>query len=286
MLRRVLPLVILSCIGLTSPGCAVMMRGSGHEGGSGALSDAALLARPDSASKTRRKIPPPDVGYTTPSHAEERATGEPGFTARTEPGPPSDANTAGPVAASTHRPLLASLVAGGGALGGADYDGFSTAGLSLGGYPQPRLRVDCTGTINRVRFTGEGLLGQAFTHSGELNLDLSLRYYLTRDHTLLGLYLLAGIGMGALFWDYAKPVTVVENGARKTLTDDRINYYSLYGGAGISLLQTRYVHVGGNLIGGTRLYGDHTGSGLQNNLLKTTGFVRAMIEVSFRVGGS
>ena len=102
----------------------------------------------------------------------------------------------------------------------------------------------------------------------------------------MGLYPEIGVGTGTLFWDYAKPVTVIENGAPRTLGGDQLNYFSVFGGAGISLLQTRYVHVGGNLIGGARFYGWHTRSGLENNMLKTTGFVKALVELSFRVGAS
>ena len=81
-------------------------------------------------------------------------------------------------------------------------------------------------------------------------------------------------------------VTITEDGRPKTLRDDRINYFSCFGGAGMSLLQTRYVHVGGNVVGGVRFYGWHTDSGLENNLLETTGFMKALLEISFRVGST
>jgi hypothetical protein len=175
-------------------------------------------------------------------------------------------------------PLLASVVAGGGTLGGTDYDGFKTVGIALGGYAGPRVRLDLLGTFNGVDFNGEGLLGQALKNSLELSLDLTARYYLTDDHTFMGLYPEAGMGTGTLFWDYAKPVTVIENDEPKTLTDDRLNYFSLFGGVGVSLMQTRYVHIGGNLIGGVRFYGWHTASGLENNILRTTGYGKALVE--------
>ena len=280
MVRHARAVALLACLAFSASGCAVMMMGEGHESGSGALSDVAVQARTDST--TRTKARPPDVGYTVPPPAE------PVMVVVAEPGP-GIASVSAPVVPAPRpptprtRPLFVGLVGGGGALGGHDYDGFAVGGLSVGGYPQPQLRVDGTATVTDVNFTGEGLLGQAFTHAEDLNLDVTVRYYLTKDKTLMGVYPLAGAGTGTLFWDYGKPVTVIENGAPRTLGDDRINYFSFFGGAGMSLVQTRFLHLGGNLSGGVRFYGRHAESGLKNDLLKTTGYFKALIELSFRV---
>lgn len=284
MSRRAIHLVLLSCLAFCASGCAVMMLGEGHEGGSGTLSRAAAQARADSTTRTRAR--PPDVGYTVPPSVEVGVTAEagpaPGMALGTEPGIAPVAPAPRPPTPRT-RPLYAGLVCGGGALNGQDYDGFGTVGLSFGGYPQPQVRVDGTATADGLGFRNQGSLDQAFKEPFELNLDITVRYYLTRDRTLMGIYPLAGVGTGTLFWDYARPVTVIEDGQPRQLGDDRINYFSFFGGAGMSLLQTRYVHVGGNLSGGVRFYGRHTESGLKNDLFKTTGYVRALIELSFRV---
>jgi len=261
-----------------------MMAEQGHEGGSGRLSDAATQARADST--TRFKVPPADVGYTTLPPVTESDASETTIEPGLAPGvAPADVHV-GSGSSTRTLPFLASLVAGGGTLGGADYDGYKTVGIALAGYPGPRVRLDLTGTFNGVEFNGEGLLGQALKNSFELSLDVTLRYYLTSEHTFMGLYPAVGLGTGTLFWDYAKPVTVIEDGEPKTLSDDRLNYFSLFGGVGMSLIQTRYVHIGGSLLGGARFYGWHTSSGLENNILKTTGYGKALFEVAFRVGSS
>jgi hypothetical protein len=276
MLRHAASLVVLSCLAFCASGCAVMMLGEGHEGGSGSLSDVAAQARRDST--TRTKAPPPDVGTTVPPATEL------GVTAESEPAPgiaPEAETPRAPMPKT--RPLFVGLVGGGGAFGGQDYDGFTAGGLAFGGYPQPQVRVDGTVTFNDITFKNHGYLGQAFTEAGEMNLDVTVRYYLTRDRTFMGIYPLAGIGTGTLFWDYARPVTVTENGADKTLTEDQLNYFSFFGGAGMSLMQTRWLHLGANLSGGVRFYGRHSESGLKNDMLKTTGYFKALIELSFRV---
>jgi hypothetical protein len=280
-MRHLAIAALLVSLALGSSGCAVLMMGAGHEDGSGSLSDAARQATRDSTDRKRER--PPDVGYTVPPTVEvgaEVSASEPAE--GIEPLTPTETPIPPVPAPRTHR-LFGGLVLGGGALGGREYDGFSTAGLCFGGYPEPRVRVDGTATINGIAFREQAYLYHAFQNTTELSLDLTVRYYLTPDQTFMGAYPLAGVGTGTLFWDYDKPVTVIEDGVPKHLDSDRINYFSLFGGAGVSLMQFRYVHVGGNLIGGVRFYGWHTGSGLDNDMLRPTGYLKALIEISFRV---
>ena len=290
MLKPVVTCMMILALGVSVTGCAVMsMFGNDHEGGSGRLSEAAAQASPDSL--RRYKVPPPDVGYVTPKsgpvHSEEAGPIE-ALDSVAESGQGSHSNS-GAVSADSlpprrKLPRLLSLQAGGGAFGGNEYDGFQTFGLAIGGYPASRLRVDLSGSFEIVNFTGEGLLGASLEDAIELNLDLTLRYYLTPDRTFVGIYPEFGLGTGTLFWDYAKPVTITEDGKSKTIDSDRVNYFSLFGGAGMSLVQTKYMHLGGNLIGGVRFYGWTTGSGLENDIIKPTGYAKALLELSFRVG--
>lgn len=181
-------------------------------------------------------------------------------------------------AARQARPLYAGLVFGGGSLSGRDYDGFGTLGLSLGGYLRPRVRIDGMVTLDGLEFKQPGAISDAFTEAGEMSLDVTLRYDLTR-----GIYPLAGMGVGTMFWDYTKPVTVIEEGAPRAVGYDGIFYGSIFGGAGMTLLSTRYLTLGSSLTGGVRLYGGSMGSGLKNDLLKATGFTKFLLEVNCRI---
>ena len=59
---RIMVVIALGLVQCGSSGCALMMFGPGHEGGSATLSDAASAARPDTGRKVRepREL---DVGY-------------------------------------------------------------------------------------------------------------------------------------------------------------------------------------------------------------------------------
>ncbi len=306
---RALSFATLCLLACCCSGCAVLMPLSGHEGGSASLSDAI-------AQDSTRKVRPLDVGHTTPPVVEVAPV-----EAAPEPPPPPEPSSistpaeldsaaaasgadslasapdagiapgvhapAAPKKEVVQQPILIGLVGAGGALGGRIYDGYGFLGISVGGFVGPHLRVDGIASFGGFDFTDESVLGHHLKDPIELNLDVAVRYYPTAGHTFMGLYALAGAGTGTLFWSYATPVLVEEDGELKKVDTDQLNHFSLFGGAGISLVQTRHLHVGTNLVGGVRFYGWHTGSGLRNDMLKTTGFFRVAVEaqIQFVPGG-
>ena len=105
---------------------------------------------------------------------------------------PGEGAEGGSVPAARHaapkpRHLYAGLVLGGGSLSARDYDGFGTLGLSLGGYPRPRIRVDGTATFGGLAFLPESTLGRAFQNAetAELGLEITARYDPPREDALL-----------------------------------------------------------------------------------------------------
>src|SRR5262249_8200447 len=120
-------------------------------------------------------------------------------------------------------------VAGGGGLGGQEFEGFGLGGVgtrALAPAPPP------AGPRPRAlspHLSATSLAGQGLTDELELAADVSARYYLTPPHTFLGLYPLAGMRFGTLFWSYRTPVNVIADGAPKTIEDDYLNYFALYG---------------------------------------------------------
>jgi hypothetical protein len=213
------------------------------------------------------------VGGSTPAAGDSAEAGVPPFS------PPARR------AASRPRRLYAGVVFGGGGWTSEDNDGFGTAGLSLGGYPRPRIRVDGTATFSGVAFLPDSGLGRAFRNAeaAEIGLDLTARYAPIDDEARLRIYPLVGVGAGTMFWNYAKPITAIEDGASRAVGYDGIFYFSFYGGIGAALVLTPYLTVGGNLTGGTRLYDQNMGSGVRNDLLKPTGFARILFEANYRL---
>lgn len=239
---------------LSASSCALLGSDEERYFGDASMSDAARAARDDSTK--HRTL---DVGDTWPAPQVQTYEGDAALGIADQAGPEVTAATSDD---GVDRWVFGA-VAGGGALGGAAYDGYGFGGIDVGAYPggAGRWRVDVAGTIGGLNFTGHSLAGQAYRNEVELALDISGRYYLTPAHTFVGAYPLAGIRFGTLFWDYANPVSVVENGRRKDVRSDFINHFSIYGGAGVSLVQLRHLQMGAHLTAGVRFYGWDTDAG-------------------------
>ena len=140
------------------------------------------------------------------------------------------------------RGLHAGIVTGGGAISGGAFDGFGIAGIQISGYPAPRPRVDLMFLGLPTRFTWQGSHAGGLENEIDLAADGSARYYLTPDHSPIGVYPLAGFRFWTLFWDYANPIFV----------DD----------------------------GGVRFYDGHTQEGLRNDSFHASNFVQVMLETT------
>ena len=287
VLRHTVCLVLFVCLPSCASACAVMTLGEGYKGDSAPLAEAAIQVRPDSM--TNSSALRPGVGDSLPPVRPLVVAGTaparpPGMAPGAEAGVPP-VFPAARRAVPQPRRLYAGLVFGGDPLSGRDYDGFGTVGLSLGGYPRPRIRVDGTARFSGVAFLPDSALGKAFqdAEAAEFGLDLTARYDPLQDETLIRVYPLVGVGCGTMFWNYAKPVTVIQEGARTTVGYDGIFYFTYFAGLGMALALTPYLTVGGSVTGGTRLYDHSMGSGLKNDLLKPTGFGKVLLELNYQV---
>lgn len=271
MIRR---LAVLALLALALPGCALISESPAHVGGHATLGDAAAAANPDSSRKQKRL----DVGYTIPPESASEVSIS---SSSSEAGGPESLTAEDDGGGGNHAGVLG-VVAGGGAIGGASYDGFGEFGLDLGFYLGSRSRLDLIGAISPIQFADESIAGQSFLDEFDLTLDVSVRYYLTPPHTFLGVWPVAGMRFGTLFWDYAKPVPIVEDGVPRTVDSDQIDHFSLYGGLGLSLVQARHFQIGTQLTGGARLYGGDTRNGFSNTLFADVGFLQVRCEAMYR----
>jgi hypothetical protein len=277
----IVPILLLVLL-LGAPGCALLGSDKDRYFGEASLSDAAREARRDSTEKGRAL----DVGIAVPTYVTE----EPVTTALEVSDASDGADAGGPGVGGDVDRLHLGLVVGGGTLGGQSYDGYGLVGIDVGVYfgsqvagaAAGRWRTDIVGTIGLPRFAGESIAGESFDNEVELALDVSARYYLTPGHTFVGAYPLAGIRFGTLFWDYARPLTVIENGELRTIKADYINYFAFYGGMGVSLVQVRHMQLGTHLTAGVRLYGWDTDEGFSNDFFPATGFGSVTLEAVYR----
>lgn len=278
-IRSGLAMLALAFAALSSTGCAVLNFGEvGHEGGDATLGQAAAMAADSANTKKDRPL---DVGYTTPpvvatevgvAAAEPLAPG-----GEVQPGIPLQKEAPNPF----RRPVFG-LGLNLGTFGGDSYDGFGGLAISGGGYPDDQLRIDLILRADGVDFNGQSLLGQALVDAMDFKLEVMARYELTKGWTFMSLYPVLGLGTGTLFWNYAKPVPVVEDGVVRYVNDDHINHFYGYLGLGFAGLRTRHVLLDVIASGGGRIYGWHTYNGFSNDLLPSVGFAQVQFELAFR----
>lgn len=279
MHRALFTIAVFALLAGAATGCAVLAPGTGSSGGTATLGDAVAAATADTTTKVRNM----DVGYQTPPDVSASI-----MISEPEPSTPTAESSSVPAGPPRPRPAsygdhpLFGLVGGMGFLGGGDYDRTEQFGITGGNFGARNWRWDVLAFGTDVAFDGESRLGRAFKNALDVELDVTGRYYITDPHTFMGAYALAGLGTGTMFWNYAQRIPVVKDGQATTVGDDHINHFDFFTGAGMSILQVRHLHVGGNLVGGVRIYGWHTYNGFENDELPTTGFARVLLEFEFR----
>jgi len=104
-------------------------------------------------------------------------------------------------------------------------------------------------------------LARNATDLGEAGLEAGFRAYLTPDHTLMGSYLVGGLRIGEISWRYRDPI---DGGP--------------FLGVGVSVLQTRFLHVGASVTAGIRFTRGKTSEDFNNDIFKDVGFYQWNLE--------
>jgi len=265
--------VALFLLGMAASSCAII-GGSPPEryGGGATLTQAAKEAARDSTEKRKRL----DVGDEVPPAWGGTEVGVSGTNELSE----TQSASGGGGASPAH--FVIGAVAGGGSLGGQEFEGYGFGGLDLGMFVSDRWRLDLGLLVLSPNLSATSVAGQGLKDEMELAADFSARYYLTPPHTFLGVYPLVGMRFGTLFWSYRSPINVIADGGPKTIEDDYLNYFSMYGGLGVSLVQTRNFLTGVHLTGGYREYDENTFEGFRNTLFPTTGYSQLTFEMTLK----
>jgi hypothetical protein len=190
------------------------------------------------------------------------------------------------VQASSRDPWHIGLVFGGGSLTGDEVDGFLITGVQGGVFfIQDRARVDIRGLVMPTNLTAASGIAGGLQDEVEFAFDVAARLYATPAHTFMGLYGTGGLRLGILTFRYKNPILVDDGfGDIDTIHGDNIKYLAPFLGFGVTLMQTRFVHVGGNLTGGYKFYEGITGEGFSNDVLDDEFFAQVMLNLTLVFG--
>ena len=89
--------------------------------------------------------------------------------------------------------------------------------------------------------------------------------------------------IGSTDWKYRDPVELTtEDGGVYRVTEDWVLDGGPFVGAGVSILQTRHVHLGASFMTGIRFTKSTTDQGLENDLFQDVGWYQWNLEGSIR----
>ena len=144
-------------------------------------------------------------------------------------------------------------------------------------YPKDRIRIDIHGSIHGAPVQETSSLSEALDGGVVLlGLKLDFNFYTTPSHTFIGQYFIFGIGYTYMQWHYANEVVmdydIIEN--------DALDGLELYTGAGIHLIQTRFLNLGAELTPGVIFWLGRTAEGFDNDVFKPFWYIRLDFKLS------
>ncbi len=153
--------------------------------------------------------------------------------------------------------------------------GFSSFTIMYGGYLKKRIRLDIGLYYGNGKRGNQQNIQEGINSINEVGGEANGRFYITSDHTLMGIYLLGGIRWGLMSWSYTNGIEIPnEDGGIDTISSDMVEMWTYFAGLGISLLQTKVVHLGACATAGFRASKDTTFEDFDNNVFKDVGETR------------
>ena len=166
-------------------------------------------------------------------------------------------------------------------LAGDAIQSFSNYTLMYSWYTQPRYRAHAGFYYGRGKVGSQANVKDGLRWISEAGVDVGSRGYFTPEHSLLGVYALVGIRVGAMYWSYNTALeSVADDGTPEQISKDGLMIFVPYAGIGTSLLQTKSVHLGVNFTVGGRLTVDKTFKNYENDVFPHVGEYKLNIEAS------
>jgi hypothetical protein len=172
------------------------------------------------------------------------------------------------------------LTAGGGWMttGDADLAGPTQAEIRLGTYTSERIRPAVAVAIGWAPVLPSSTIARSL--DGPLlttSIGGLINLYTTPQHTAIGHYFLAGIGLERTWWHYRNTITV----NTEHVEGDAIEGLEVSLGTGVNLLQTSGLQLGGEVAVGATGYFATTEEGFANDLFRSRLDLKCTIVASF-----
>ena len=154
----------------------------------------------------------------------------------------------------------------------------TSGSLAYSRYFNPRFRAHIGAYYGQARRGPDELVQDGITSLAEAGAEIGARNYLTADHTAVGFYLLYGIRLGGLFWDYAQPVEVGDGG--RMVNSDTVFVGTPFLGFGCAFVQTETFQLGVSGVWGVRAGARHTSEGFRNDVFRESSELAWKLEMT------
>ena len=166
-------------------------------------------------------------------------------------------------------------------LAGDAIQGFSTGTLAYSSFRGPRFRGHIGLYFSEGTLGGQEKVREGISWLREFGLVTGFRHYYTDDQSFMGFYFLAELDLGVMSWSYTNPIEApAEDGGTVFISDDDLFVITPRIGLGISLVQTKVVHLGAGLSYGVRFPVGKTFREFENDLFKDVGEFKLKLEAS------
>lgn len=166
-------------------------------------------------------------------------------------------------------------------LGGDAIQGFSTFALAYSAFRGPRFRGHIGLYFSEATLGSQEKVREGISWLRDRGLVTGFRHYYTHDRSSMGFYFLTELDLGVMSWSYTHRIEVpAEDGGTVFISGDDLFVITPSIGLGMSVVQTKVVHLGASLSYGVRFPVGKTFRGFENDLFQNVGEFKLKLEAS------
>ncbi len=177
-----------------------------------------------------------------------------------------------------HSQTVFTLSAGTGNMSDDNLDALKQLDLSIGFQEKDKHRFDIYLGYGWISPASSGILKSAIDGNAHLA-TVGLRYkaFFTPSHTLLGVYLTAGIAWDWLYWQYENEIEA----DGRPVDSDSLSGGELFVGAGLNVVQTKNVQIGVEAVPTFIWLPDYTDEGFENDFFDDNLVLKLRVSLSW-----